>query len=396
MSAKNHPNPISLLPCRSKTELTLFERVPELLHRENAAFIPPFPGSIAKQLCPNSVFAKCHGKISAFITLRNGNPVGRIAAIVNQTHNQYHQDRTGFFGFFESENDEQTAAALLNGAAKVLAREGLNSMRGPYNPSINEECGLLMNHHDRAPVIGLPWNPEYYSNFLLQAGLKKARTVYTLNLPMFRLELPARLGRIAERLQKRSNLTMRTMDLKKLESELEIVRKVYNCTLERNWGFVPMATEEMQAAAEDLRAIADPRLLLIGQFRGQDAGVAITLPNFNEILAASKKTPRFLRLLHILFLMKTRRIKNCRQTILGVVPEFRDHGLHAWLVHEQFRVARQYHQSATLGWVEDTNTEVLEICQLVGGEMDGEWAIFEKAIQQTQGTPAAEPENCSN
>jgi hypothetical protein len=117
------------------------------------------------------------------------------------------------------------------------------------------------------------------------------------------------------------------------------------------------------------------------------AGVAITLPNFNEILHAVKKTPRWLRLPHIFFLMKTRKIHTGRQTVLGVMPEFRDRGFHAWLVHEQFSEARKLYTDVALGWLEDTNAEIIEICKIVGGETDREWGIFEKNLANPEAAP---------
>jgi hypothetical protein len=299
---------------------------------------------------------------------------------VNRSHNSYHNDRTGFFGFFESVDEPEVARALFDKAFDVLREAGLESVRGPYNPSINDDCGVLLSGFENPTMIGLPWNPPYYAALLEGLGFLKARTLYILNLPMHRLQPPERFERIIERLKKRANLTMRTFDLPRLDEELELVRRVYNATLERNWGFVPIGLEDLLDSADDIRAIADPRLLLIGESNGQPAGVAITLPNFNEILHAVKNTPRWLRLPHIFFLMKTRKIRTCRQTVLGVVPEFRDRGLHAWLVHEQFREARKHHTDATLGWLEDTNAEVIEICRIVGGETDRELGIFERSL----------------
>lgn len=256
----------------------------------------------------------------------------------------------------------------------------MDRVRGPYNPSINDECGLLIENFLTPPSIGLTWNPEYYVGLLESEGFVRARVLHGLNLPMHRLPKPERLGRIVERLTSRSKLTMRTLEISRLEEELEIVRRVYNATLERNWGFVPITIDDLLAAADDIRAIADPALLLIAQMDGKDAGVALTLPNFNEILACVKKTPHWLRLPHIFFLMKTKKIRSCRQTVLGVVPECRDRGLHAWLIYEQFVRAQERYDEATLGWMEDTNTEILKNCQIVGGEPEASWAIYEKQI----------------
>ncbi len=352
----------------------------ETLHGTDPAFIPPFPGSIAKYLSPKSAFHIRHGTIAAFVATRNGRPVGRIAAIVNRSHNERYSDKTGFFGFFECENDPATAGALLRQAEDVLRAAGMDHMRGPYNPSINDECGVLADRFDLPPMIGLTWNPEYYLSLLEGAGLVSVRVLHGMNLPMHRLPQPARLARIVDRIASRSRLRIRTMDISRLPEELKIVREVYNATLERNWGFVPISMEDLLAAADDIRAIADPKLLLIAEMDGQDAGVAITLPNFNEILAKVKKTPHCLRLLHIFYLMKTQKVNTCRQTVLGVVPGCRDRGLHAWLIHEQFVRAQERYASATLGWLEDTNSEIIKNCEIVGGEFERTWRIYEKPL----------------
>jgi hypothetical protein len=370
----------SISACRTPAQRRRFERTAEAIHKANPAFVPPFPGSTAKFLGPDSTFQKRHGSITAFIAERDGRPIGRIAAIVNRSHNAHHRDRTGFFGFFECIAEPAVAAALFEKAAETLRAEGLDSLRGPYNPSINDDCGILMNGFEKHPMVGLPWNPPYYHALLAGLGFQKARTLYVLNLPVHRVDPPARFTRIADRLEKRANLSMRTLDMSRLPEELAIVREVYNATLERNWGFVPLGMQDILDSAADLRAIADPRLLLFGESAGRPAGVAITLPNFNEILAGAKNTPHWLRLPHILLLMKTRRIRTCRQTILGVVPEFRDRGLHAWLVHGQFIEAKKHYTDVVLGWLEDTNAEIIDVCQVVGGEPDREWAIFEKPL----------------
>jgi len=354
--------------------------VAESLHKTDPAFIPPFPGSVAKYLSPKSAFHLRHGTIVPFVALREGRPVGRIAAIINQTHNERYADRTGFFGFFECENDPATADALFRKAEEVLREAGMDCVRGPYNPSINDDCGVLVERFDLPPVIGLTWNPAYYPSLLEGTGFASVRTLFGMNLPMYRLPQPARLARIVERIASRSKLRIRTMDISRLPEELKIVREVYNATLERNWGFIPISMEDLLGAADDIRAIADPRLLLIAEMDGKDAGVAITLPNFNEILAKVKATPHWLRLPHIFFLMKTQKIRNVRQTVLGVVPGCRDRGLHAWLIHEQFVRAQERYANATLGWLEDTNVEIIKNCEIVGGEPERSWRIYEKPL----------------
>ena len=168
--------------------------------------------------------------------------------------------------------------------------------------------------------------------------------------------------------------------MSQLEEELKIVREVYNATLERNWGFIPISMDDLLGAADDMKAFADPDMMLIAEMQGENAGVALSLPNFNEILARIKKTPHLLRLPHILWLMKTRRINWARQVVYGISPRFRDRGLHAWLLYEQFVCAKQRYANATLGWIEESNTEILENSYMVGGIQQQEWRIYEKSL----------------
>ena len=192
---------------------------------------------------------------------------------------------------------------------------------------------------------------------------------------------PARLGKIVERTAKRSRLILRPIHLDRLEEELKIVREVYNCTLERNWGAVPISMDDLLSAADNMRTFADPGMILIAEMNGENAGVALSLPNFNEHLALTKNTPRWLRLPHIAWLMKTRKIGTARQVVYGISPRYRDRGgLHAWLLYEQFVCAKARYHDAQLGWVEESNTEILENCRMLGAIQQRTWNIYEKCL----------------
>jgi len=366
--------------CRTWREERLFERLPEVLHGMDPAFIPPFPGSIVKYLSPKSPFNRLYGEIYPFLAWRDGKPVGRIAAIINRAHNARYGDKTGFFGFFDCEDNIELARALFDTAAEALRLRGLESLRGPYNPSINDECGLLVQGFEHPPCLGLVWNPEYHKALIEQLGFQSVCKSFGFLLPLHRLDPPERLTRIVERIAKRSSIKLRPIDMSRLEEELKIVREVYNATLERNWGFLPITIDDLLAAADDIRAFADPEMILIAEINGENAGVALTLPNFNEILARVKKTPHLLRLPHIFWLMKTRRINWARQVVYGIAPRFRDRGLHGWLLYEQFVCGKQRYANATLGWIEESNTEILENSRMVGAIQQQEWRIYEKSL----------------
>lgn len=371
----------SISACKTPREKTLFERIPELLHQTDPAFIPPFPGSVAKYLSEKSPFNRLYGEIIPFIAYRDGQPVGRIAAIVNRAHNERYHDKTGFFGFFDCANDPEVSHALFAKAAETLRARGLETLRGPYNPSINDECGLLVDGFNVPPCIGLTWNPLYYPALVEKEGLRKVCDSYGYLLPLAGIPVPERLRPIVERTAKRSKVKLRPIDLKRLPEELKIVREVYNATLERNWGFIPISMDDLLTAADDLKATADPEMILIAEMDGENAGVALSLPNFNEILARSKNTPHWLRLLHIIWLMKTYRIREGRQVVYGIAPRFRDKGgLHAWLLFEQFTKAAERFHHAQLGWIQESNTEIIDNSKMLGAIPRQTWRIYEKAI----------------
>lgn len=372
---------VSISDCPTTREKHQFEQVAEHLHAADPAFVPPFPGSVARYLAPDSAFHRRHGDIFPFIARRNGKPVGRIAAIVNRSHNAHSGDRAGFFGFFECEDNPETARLLFEKAASVLREKGLETMRGPYNPSINDECGLLTEGNHIPVFIGLTWNPAYYENLVAGQGFSVVCTSHGLQLPLHRLDPPPRLTRIVARVAERSRIHLRPIKLENLEEELKIVHEVYNDTLERNWGFVPITMDDLLSAADDLRTIADPGMILIAEMAGENAGVALSLPNINEILALTKRTPRWLRPLHVFWLMKTRRITTARQVVYGIARKFRDRGgLHGWLLYEQFVCAKARYHDAELGWIEDTNTEILENSTMLGAIPHRTWKIFERPL----------------
>ena len=263
----------------------------------------------------------------------------------------------------------------------MLRAEGRTSIRGPYNPSINDECGLLVKGFEIPPCMGLTWNPSWYPDLLAGCGFQAVWKSFGFLLPLHRLEPPQRIERIVQRAAKRANVTLRPIKMKELEKELEIVREVYNSTLSRNWGSLPISREDLLGAADDMRAFADPDLILIAEMKGKNVGVALTLPDFNEILARTRHTPHWLRLPHIFWLMKTRRIRDVRLLVYGIAPEYRDiGGLHAWLLFEQFVRAKAGYHSATLGWIEEANTEILENSRFMGAFLRQEWRVYEKSL----------------
>lgn len=369
----------SILPCHSAEELKRFEQVPEILHGTDPAFTPPFPGSVVKLIGPKSVFVHKHGEIHPLIAWCDGKPVGRIAAIVNRSHNLHNNDKVGFFGFLDFIDDTSVAKALVEAAATILREKGLASMRGPYNPSINDDCGVLTEGNDRPTFISMPWNPTYYGRVCKAVGLEAVRTLYAWDIPLHK-ETPPRVNKIVKWLEKRNKVSIRTLDMKNLEKELGIIHRLYNQCLDRNWGFYPIALEDLLHAADDLKAIADPSIIVFVCLDGREVGFSLALPNVNEVFHASRGRKGVVRFLEMALRLQFQRIKTDRLTVLGVEPDYRDKGLSALLFFESFRIAKAKYEVSEVSWVEANNVEILEAAELMGGHRSRTYEIFEKTL----------------
>lgn len=370
---------VGISEIKTKKQLKLFEQIPELLLRTDPYFVPPFPGSIVKLIGPNSVFQKKHGEIHCFIATRDGKPVGRIAAIVNRAHNKYYKDTTGFFGFFDAIDDVEVAAALKTAAAERLKEKGLTSMRGPYNPSVNDEVGLLAEGFNSAPFVMTTYNPAYYLGLYESVGLSPVRNLVAFYMSAAE-NVSERIAKVVDRIKKKSGVTLRNVNLKKLKDELRIIHKLYNVTLDRNWGFVPIDYEDLEAAASDLKAIVDPEMILIAEKDGVPIGFSLCVPNINEFMFAARHSPPWLRVLKFIWALKTRRPKEYRLVILGVKPEYRHLGLGALFYYESLMRGKKKVIGGELSWVEENNEEIIKGITLMGGKPYKTYRIYEQSL----------------
>ena len=192
-----------------------------------------------------------HAQMQLFVAEQGGEAVGRIAAIINENHNRVHEDKIGFFGFFESVNNQEVADALFDAAARWLRERGMDTMRGPVNPSINDEIGLLVKGFDSPAVILMNYNPRYYPLLLEGYGFRKAKDLYAYLLHNKDVITP-KLERGQQLVRDRYNITIRDLDFKNLERDVVILKDLYNRSWEKNWGAVAMTDEEFDFLAKDL------------------------------------------------------------------------------------------------------------------------------------------------
>ncbi len=317
---------IEVLPVRTWGERRQFVNWPWSLYRNDPNWIPPLRDNLREMLNYKKHPFYTNGRIQTFLARRNGEIVGRIAAIVNAEHLKRYKDQRGFFGFFECVDDQQVANSLFDAAREWLKAQGLVHMRGPANPSMNYECGLLIDGFDSAPTFMMTYNPPYYAKLIETYGFGKGHDLlayigYRDQLPM----VEEKLGPLAEQAQRRSNVTTRPMNPKRFRADVNAFLGLYNSSLEVNWGFVPLTDGELEKLSSSLRMLLVPKLTIISEVEDRAVGAIVGLPDYNPRIKDinGRLFPfGFLRLLS-----KKNDIKRIRILSINVAPEFQRWGL---------------------------------------------------------------------
>lgn len=319
-----------------------------------------------------------HADVAYFLAERGGEAVGRIAAIVNHRHNEFHGERTGFFGFFEAEDDDEIAGALFAAATEWLAGRGMERVRGPANFSTNEECGLLVDGFGTPPAILMPHNPRYYARLLEGQGFRKAKDLlaYWLDEPG---ALPERLVHWFERLRQEMRLQLRSLDMGRFRREVEAIKEVYNSAWTRNWGFVPLTDAEIDFLAKQLKPIVDPDLCLMAEVDGEVVGFALSLPDFNRAL--KRVNGRLFPFGIFRLLWEARRIRAIRILTLGIKPGYRLLGIAPafYLRTWQVGVSKGY-VAAEASWILEDNWEMRRALEKLGARVYKTYRIYERAL----------------
>lgn len=356
-----------------------FIAVPAALYRGDPWYVPPLRRDLHHLLDPSVNPWHRHAEIALFVARRDREIVGRIAAV----HDRRTQpERVGAFGFFECIEDAACAGALL-GAAERWARErGLAAIRGPISPSMDDECGCLVEGFDSPPFVQMPYNPPYHARLLEEAGYRKEQDLLAYEF-LASQDVSPPIARIADLIEASEGFRLRRVDLRRFWDEVENVRRIYNSAWERNWGFRPLDAAEITWRARALRQIIDPRFALFVEARRGDAfepvAFGLALPNVNEILI--RLNGRLTPLAILRLLRGMRRVRSIRLILLGVVAEYRRRGLEAVIIREiHRRAARDGIPRAELSWVLEDNVVMNRTIRKAGGRHYKTYRIFVKRL----------------
>ncbi|MFQ5481288.1 MAG: hypothetical protein ACE5ER_00915 [Nitrospinaceae bacterium] len=361
----------------SAKNLDRFIRFPHTLYPGDSPWVPPLIAERRKFLdSTKNPFFK-HAEVEHFLAVDpRGDIAGRISAIQDHAHNEFHNERAGFFGMFECVHDQAVSNLLLDTVFDWCRRRRLDTLRGPFNLSTNHECGLLVEGFEVPPIFGIPYNPPYYAGLLEEWGLAKAKDLLSLELTQLQW-VPEYMQRAASRILKRGRFTLRSIRMDEFEKELSRVWSVYDAAWNRNWGYVPMPQDEFLFAARQMKPILIPELCYIAEVAGDPAGFSLTLPDLNQTLKKMKGRLFPLGFLHFVF--GRGKIDAFRTLTLGVKPMYRKLGIdllfyfrtYEWLIAHRARMCDQ-------SWILEDNQAMVNPILRLGGVIYKRHRIYER------------------
>ncbi|MGQ9630041.1 MAG: N-acetyltransferase [bacterium] len=362
----------------TKRDLKRFINLAYKIYRGDPNWVAPLISEQIKFLSPDRNPYFHHAEARYLLAERGGEPVGRLAVHVNEEHNRYHNERAGFFGFFESVDDEEVAAALFREGEAWLKEKGAEVVRGPMNFSANDECSFLVEGFGSPPVILLTYNPPYYIDLIEGLGYVKSMDWFAYCCDDT-IEVPERFRRVLRRIEGDPSIRIRNADLSDFDNEVERIKEVYKSAWGRNWGFVPPTDEEFREIAAKLRRIVDPRLVYIAEDRGRPVGFSITIPDINRALIKARGKLFPFGLLKILW--HSRRIDALRVFAMGVIEGYRRRGIdiafYSKTIEEGKRLGYKF---CEMSMILEDNILMNRALQDVGARIYKRYRIYEKRI----------------
>ncbi len=375
---------VSIRPVRTRRELKRFVKVPFGLHRDESQWVAPliFERMEFLDRGKNPWFE--HGEAEYFLAERDGEPVGRITAHLDRRWDEYQGVGDAMFGFFETSNDPDVAAALLGAATEWARGKGRSRILGPMDFTTNDEIGILIEGYERRPMILEPWHPPHYRELIEAEGFGKAMDVQMWELQFGDLKEGERfdpsIHEAAEKGLREEGIVIRSMRKREMADEVRRFMDVYNEAWGDNWGFVPVTDAEVEFQAKSLKQVIAENWAFMAEKDGEVVGAALTLPDINQVMA--KLNGRLLPFGWLKFLLGKRKVDQCRVFALGVKHDYRHSGVAAglYLKHLEEAAVPGGIVGGEMGWILETNEPMNRAMEGMGGTVVKKYRLYEKSL----------------
>jgi GNAT superfamily N-acetyltransferase len=315
---------MEILPVNTNKDLKKFIDFPYQFYRDDPNWVPPLRMELKKQFNSKTNPLLDHCEYQLFLLIRDNEVIGRIAVFIDHLAVDFWKEKIGLFGYYECIPDSDASRMLLNAATIWLKDRNMTAIRGPWT-FVSEEWGLVVEGFTPPPCIMSPHNPPYYDGQLTGFGLEKEKDLLCYYISGAEgYQIPERILTLTDRVAKRYGVTVRPVDMKKYDQEVEVFLELSNTSIIDNWGYTPVTDAEADAMAKDLKGVIQPEGVLFAEDAdGRPIGFAIALPDINVLLKGLNG--RLFPSGWLKLLLGIPRLRNYRMFALGVIPEY--HGL---------------------------------------------------------------------
>lgn len=375
-------NNLQIVPLsRTPRDISRFLKGAYDLYRDDPNWVAPILMDLKKVFTDANPFFK-HAEMQLWVARKDGRDVGRIAGISDRHHNQVVRQTEALFGFFESIDDPEVASLLFSTCERWAQQKGAKRISGPFNPSSNDECGLLVEGFNSPPVFMMTYNPRFYERLIEVQGYRQAKDLlaYMIDLSSIPME---RLLKIASKVKSR-NPTMRFRPLlrRTIEADLGKVKEIYNEAWQENWGFIPMTDDEVNFLADRLKPLLMEGLIWIAEEGAEPVGFLLALPDYNigiKPLKGRLLTPKIFGFLP--YVLGWKRPHRTRVVTLGVKEKYRSRGLETAMLIEGLKVGFDAGVTESeASWILEDNTMMRRVLEAIGGRVYKRYRIYEKPM----------------
>ena len=372
---------VEIVKVEDRRSRDTFIRLPMSLYHDDPVWVPPLLFERRMHLSSGNPYFE-HALCCLWVACRGGVPVGRISAQVDRLHLEHHQDNTGFWGMLEAEDDMETFRALLGTAENWLRNQGMKRARGPFNLSINQECGMLVTGFDTPPSVMMGHSRPYYGRHIEQCGYLKE-----IDLLAYVIDAafePSKMMRIVIDRTK-GHIRTRTLRKSHFQEDLNTIHNLFNDAWSTNWGFVPYTRKEFEHLGKYLKFLVNENLIRIAELDGVPAAFMVGLPNLNEAIRECKGRLWPLGWLNLLWRIKVNHPETARVPLMGVRRLYQNSVLGLGLAYRlisELREAGVHYGIKTieLSWILEDNTGMRAIIEDIGGRVSKTYRIYSKPL----------------
>ena len=354
---------------------------PHTLYADDPHYVPELHVAQADMLNPKKHPFFKYGNCDLFLAYKDGKIAGRIAAINNPRYVEAFNRKVAFFGFYDTIDDIEVAQLLMQKVAEFAKSYNYTGILGPTNFTTNDTAGMLVEGFDSPPMLMMTHTKPYASKLMDAMGFQKDMDLYAYLIETAKAsERTIKLAQSIEKRLQTQGITIRNINLKKIDQEAPKLFEIYNEAWSENWGFVPFTDAEFEFLKNDLKLIADARWIYIAEKDGEPIGFGLTLPNINEILARIKRG-RLLPTGIFKLLLGKKSVKTVRILALGVKKEYRKKGIEAIFFAKNILQARESGiWAGEASWVLESNEEMVAAAEHLNGRRYKTYRLYCKNI----------------